>query len=98
MCSDLALRLAEGLTPGLVVQLIQEGGLFGGHVPPALAQEWALKTPLTAKMHEDTTLMRGNVAAVLEQFGLPSWRVSYWERLQVSLLLALHASICAAMS
>ena len=52
-------------------------------IPPALGVEWALKTPLMAAMHEDGTVMRSGVAETLEKFGLPSWRVSYWERLQV---------------
>ena len=66
------------------MQLIKEGGLFGGRTPPALEAEWTLKTPMMAAMHEDTTAMRSKVASQLEKLGLPSWNVSYWERLQAS--------------
>ena len=66
------------------VQLIREGGLFGGSIPPALAVQWSFKTPEMATIHEDATPLRSSVASVLEKYGLPSWRVTYWERLQVS--------------
>ena len=68
-----------------LVQLIKEGGLFGGRVPPPLEAKWALKTPAMAAMHEDASPTRSGVATQLEKFGLPSWHVSYWERIQARL-------------
>ena len=83
-CSCMPSSPSTGRATALCVQLIKEGGLFRGHVPPALDAEWSFKTPIMAAMHEDTSATRSGVAAQLEKFGLPSWHVSYWERVQVS--------------
>lgn len=82
-------KLVSGMYMGEVarrvfVQLVEQGSLFGGRMPPKLQETNGFQTASMAQIHADNTWLLSDVANVLDTaLGVGSWQTTYFERQQV---------------
>lgn len=70
--------------PAVASQLVEQGSLFGGRMPPKLQETNGFQTASMAQIHADNTWLLSDVANVLDTaLGVGSWQTTYFERQQV---------------